>query len=420
VSLGDEVSLTLTVKVRVRAEPGAFRELLNLMYKYREALNYAIRVVIENEALTLGKAHKLLYIVLKEKYGLQPKVAIDCYREAIAIAKSWLNNSNKGRMPRAKTMRIWLTHKYSYRINGNHVELLGGLKLEIIGWDMRYDGYPSGDARLLFKDGKLVLEVSKHIPKPQKYVPRGVLAVDVNEKHIVIGNSKFEYRFKTPIEQALRYKRLAENLQKKYSSPKYSAWLRRRDIKRRVSYYHSKARHIIEDWVKKTSHRIVASAKQHQYAVAREDLTGLIESLGKLPREHRVSLLILSYRKISEWIDWQCEKHGVPAVVIEPKGTSTRCPRCSTKMMENGYRVFKCPRCGFEADRDTAAVLNIEIKALAQMGGSLTTPTALQMTDVSPNRCREPMNRPKGTLALKGGEEVRSGVERGCGGPAGI
>jgi predicted transposase len=212
VSLGDEGSLTLTVKVRVRAEPGAFRELMSLMYRYREALNHAIKVVIENETLTLGKVHRLLYDILKEKYGLPSKVAIDCYREAIAIAKSWLNNSNKGRMPRAKTMRIWLTHKYSYRINGNHVELLGGLKLEIIGWDMRYDGYPSGDARLVFKDGKLVLEVSKHIPKPQKYVPRGVLAVDVNEKHIVIGNSKFEYRFKTPIEQALRYKRLAENL----------------------------------------------------------------------------------------------------------------------------------------------------------------------------------------------------------------
>jgi IS605 OrfB family transposase len=400
VSLGDEVSLTLTVKVRVRAEPGAFRELLNLMYKYREALNYAIRVVIENEALTLGKAHKLLYIVLKEKYGLQPKVAIDCYREAIAIAKSWLNNSNKGRMPRAKTMRIWLTHKYSYRINGNHVELLGGYRLEVIGWDMRYDGYPSGDARLVFKDGKLVLEVSKHIPKPQKYVPRGVLAVDVNEKHIVIGNSKFEYRFKTPIEQALHYKRLAENLQKKYSSPKYSAWLRRRDIKRRVSYYHSKARRIIEDWVKKTSHRIVVLAKQRQYAVAREDLTGLIESLKKLPREHRVSLLILSYRKISEWIDWQCEKHVVPSIAVDPMDTSTRCPRCSTRMRENGYRVLKCPRCGFESDRDTVAVLNIEKKALSKMGGSLTTPTAPQMTDVNTNRCEEPMNPLKGTLAL--------------------
>jgi IS605 OrfB family transposase len=399
-SSGDEGSLTLTVKVRVRAEPKTFRELMSLMYRYREALNYAIRVVVEYEALTLGKAHSLLYNILKEKYGLPSKVAIDCYREAIAIAKSWLNNPNRGNMPRAKALRVWLTHKYSYRINGNCVELLGGHRLEVIGWDMRYDNYPNGDARLLFKDGKLVLEVSKHIPRPRKYTPRGVLAVDVNEKHIVIGNSLFEYRFETPVEQALHYKQLAERLQKKYSSTRYNAWLRRRGVKRRISHFHVKARHIIEDWVKKTSREIAVLAKQHQYGVAREDLTGLVENLRKLPREHKISLLILSYRKISEWIDWQCEKHGAPVIVVEPKGTSTRCPRCSSKMRENGYRVFKCPACGFKADRDTVAVLNIEKRALTQMGGSLTTPTAPQMTDVTPNRCGEPVNPLKGTLAL--------------------
>ena len=37
-------------------------------------------------------------------------------------------------------------------------------------------------------------------------------------------------------------------------------------------------------------------------------------------------------------------------------------------MRESGYRVFKCPKCGFEADRDTVTVLNIEKRALAQMG----------------------------------------------------
>jgi IS605 OrfB family transposase len=398
--LGDEGSLTLTVKVRVRAEPKVFRELLSLMYRYREALNYAIGVVIENEALTLGKAHSLLYNTLKEKYGLPSKVAIDCYREAMAIAKSWFNNPSRGDMPRAKTLRVWLTHKYSYRINGGYVELLGGFRLEVIGWDMRYDNYPNGDARLLFKDGKLVLEVSKHVPRPRKYTPRGVLAIDVNEKHIVIGNSLFEYWFKTPIEKAMHYKQLAERLQRKYSSPRYNSWLRRRGVKRRISYFHAKARRIIEDWVKKTSHRIITLARQHQYGVAREDLTGLVESLRKLPQEHKVSLLILSYRKISEWIDWQTEKHGVPVVAVDPMDTSTKCPRCSSKMRENGYRVFKCPVCGFEADRDTVAVLNIEKRALDQMGGSLTTPTAPQMTDVDPNRCGEPVNPLKGTLAL--------------------
>jgi len=409
-SLGDEGSLTLTVKVGVRAEPKAFRELMRLMYRYREALNYAIKVVIENEALTLGKAHRLLYDILKENYGLPSKIAIDCYREAIAIAKSWLNNPNRGNMPRAKTLRVWLTYKYSYRVDGNYVELLGGYKLEIIGWDRRYDGYPSGDARLMFKDGKLVLEVSKHIPRPQKYAPRGVLAVDVNEKYIVVGNSRFEYRFKTPIERALHYKQLAESLEKKYSSPRYNAWLRRRGIKKRISYYHARARRIVEDWVKKTSHKIATLARQHQYAVAREDLTGLIESLRKLPREHKVSLLMLSYRKISEWIDWQTEKHGVPSTAVDPMNTSTKCPMCDSKMRENDYRVFKCPRCGFEADRDTVAVLNIEKRALDQMGGSLTTPTAPQRTDVSPNRCGEPVNPLKGTLAPleRGGGQFES------------
>jgi IS605 OrfB family transposase len=150
--------------------------------------------------------------------------------------------------------------------------------------------------------------------------------------------------------------------------------------------FHRKARNIIEDWAKKTSHEIVSLAKQYQYAVAREDLTGLVENLRKLPKIHKVSLLILSYRRLEHWIDWQCEKQGVPAVAIKPRGTSSTCPICGSKLVENSYRKLKCIKCGFEADRDTVAILNIEKKAYEKMGGSLTTPTAPQMRDVIPNR----------------------------------
>jgi len=37
-------------------------------------------------------------------------------------------------------------------------------------------------------------------------------------------------------------------------------------------------------------------------------------------------------------------------------------------LRENGYRVLKCRNCGFKADRDTIAVLNIEKKAFFKMG----------------------------------------------------
>jgi IS605 OrfB family transposase len=383
---GCEGVLTLSIRMRVSPEPDSYQELISLMKRYREALNYAIKVVVESNALSLGKAHKLLYNVLKEGYDLPSKVAQDCYREAIAVARSWLRNPNRGRMPRAKTLRLWLTHRYSYRIKGGYVEVLGGFKLRIIGWDRRYDSYPDGDARLLLKDGKFILEISKRVPRPAKYVPRGVLAVDINEKHIVVGNSQFEHMFETAVEEALHYKKLAENLQKKYSSPRYNAWLRRRGIRKRIRCFHRRARNIVEGWAKEVSHKIVTLAKQYQYAVAREDLTGLVESLRKLPKEHRVSLLILSYRRLEYWIDWQAEKNGVPPIVVEPMGTSSICPSCGTKLVKNGYRRMRCPICSFEANRDTVAVLNIERRALEEVWGALTPLNAPQMTDVAPNR----------------------------------
>jgi len=152
---------------------------------------------------------------------------------------------------------------------------------------------------------------------------------------------------------------------------------------------------------------IAELAKRHQYAIAREDLTGLIEKLRELPRDHKVALLILSYRKLAFWIDWQCEKLGVPIIPVEPEHTSSICPNCSSGLRENGYRRLKCLKCGLEEDRDRIAVLNIEKRALEQLelisGGPLTAPTAPQMTDVFPNRCGEP-NRPLG----RGGGQIYS------------
>jgi len=411
-SSGDEGALTLSVKMRVSPEPNSYQELLDLMRRYRDALNYSIRAVVEDKALSLCKAHKLLYNDLKEKYGLPPRIATDCYREALAIAKSWLRNPNRGEVPRARRLRIWLTPNQSYRVKGERIEILGGFKLRIAGWDRRYDGYPNREARLVFRDGEFFLYISKRVPRPAKYVPKGVLAVDVNEKHVVAGNSEFEHRLETGVERALRYKLLAEDLQRRYSAGRYRAWLRR-GIRERMRCFHRKTGNIIEDWVKRASHEIVVLAKQRQHALAREDLTGLADSLRKLPRNHKVGLMMLSYRKLGFWIDWQAEKHGVPVAVVEPGGTSSACPRCGSRAKENGYRALKCVKCGFEADRDTVAVLNIEKKALLKMGGSLTTPTAPQMKDVSPNRWGEPMSslgspRPSG----RGGGQSRARLQQ--------
>jgi IS605 OrfB family transposase len=152
----------------------------------------------------------------------------------------------------------------------------------------------------------------------------------------------------------------------------------------------------------------VRFAKKLGYAVAREDLTGLINSLRKIRnKDHRTKLIIMGYSRLGRWIDWQAMKHGVPLAIVNPNGTSSECPQCGPKdLEENGYRRLRCPRCSFEADRDIVGKLNIRrraLKILGISGGVLAPLTAPQMTDVSPNRWGEPMNRPQrggGTPAL--------------------
>jgi putative transposase len=224
--------------------------------------------------------------------------------------------------------------------------------------------------------------------------------VDINERKIVYGDDKINKERDTKIDEAHRWKKLAEDLQKKYSSTKYLAWRRRRGILNRIRSYHRKARNILKDWARKTSLEIVRFAKKLGYAVAREDLTGLINSLRKIRnKDHRTKLIIMGYSRLGRWIDWQAMKHGAPIVIVDPRDTSSECPQCDSKMAENGYRRLKCPSCGFEADREVVGKLNTRKRALKTLGisgGSLATPTAPQMTDVSPNRWGEPMIRLKG------------------------
>ncbi|ESQ24316.1 MAG: hypothetical protein JCHSAcid_13100 [uncultured Acidilobus sp. JCHS] len=124
-SAGGEGELTLTVRMRVSPEPEQRQAILDLMRRYRDALNYSVRVIIANRALSLTKAHKLLYNDLRERYGLPSRIAQDCYREAIAIAKAWLRNPKRGDMPTVKSLSMWLTHEQDYRVKGGYVELAG-------------------------------------------------------------------------------------------------------------------------------------------------------------------------------------------------------------------------------------------------------------------------------------------------------
>jgi len=302
----------------VSPEPGA----IELLRRYRLALNYAMNRILSLNLKTLKEVHRELYRELRGWFGLPSRVAVDCYRDALANANAWRNNPRKGRRPRVKKLSMLLHQGLGYRVKDCYVEIIGGIRLRIIGWDRRYDGYENGEAGLVYRDGKMMLWISKKIHRPKPYQPRDVIAVDINEKKIVYGDHVINEEIDTKIDEAHRWKKLAEDLQKKYSSTRYPAWRRRRGILRRIRSYHRKARNILEDWARKTPLKMVRLAVKLQHALAREDLTGLINSLRKIKnKDHRTKPIIMGYSRLVKWIDWQAMKHGVPLATVNPNGT---------------------------------------------------------------------------------------------------
>jgi len=201
---GDEGLLTISIGVMVSPEP----EAIELLKRYNVALNYAINKILRLDLKKIGEVHNALYRELREWFGLPSRVAIDCYRDALANANAWRNNPKKGRRPRVRKLSMLLHQGSGYSVKEGYVEIIGGVKLKIIGWDRRYDGYENGEARLVYRDDKMILWISKKVPKLKPYQPRDVVAVDINERKIVYGDHVINEERDTKIDEAHRWKSL--------------------------------------------------------------------------------------------------------------------------------------------------------------------------------------------------------------------
>ncbi len=139
-----------------------------------------------------------------------------------------------------------LLHQGSeYRIKEGYVEIIGGIRLKIIGWDKRYDGYENREARLVYKDGRMILWISKKIPRLRPYNPRGAVAVDVNERKIVYRDDKISKEMGTAMVGLINGGSLWKICRD--GIPQQGTAWRRRDILNMIISYYWKAENVLRD-----------------------------------------------------------------------------------------------------------------------------------------------------------------------------
>jgi len=388
---------------------------MNPFIPSKEGMGEKYRLALRAEAETKDK-EELLWELMEYRYNLQ-KLVDELWGLKDVPGKSQLHAMFYERLTKEQGYRAHLAEimyiragkvimKSAVKIGAKHKPILKRLTAEFDKQDARVD-LKRGEVKVIFKrkgkwftlrlkhrkeyikkfqkqlsnqkykwkevfvsyrDGKFYVSIVFEVEyKP--YIPLGVIGLDVSLKKLVCYDGRKVRRVDTPFVKALSLRAKAEGIQKKYPR----RWRYNNRVLNRLKSLHKKAKNIVADGSRKFAKRLVLFALEKRHAITLEELIGLIEELRSINKQNRWRTMYLDYRTLQNAIITKAIEYNVPLYFIDPRGTSKLCYRCGAELVFYG-RLGICPKCGFIADRDKNASLNIHKRMWESLGSLLKAP----------------------------------------------
>ena len=202
--------------------------------------------------------------------------------------------------------------------------------------------------------------------------PKGFMAIDVNEDNITVATTDGEvmvFNFSDLKRASYGYFARRRAIQKRYHGD-------RRVLRKVMSKMKRNYRNRISTRLHQVSAYIVSLCREKGYGIICEDLRGLRDSVNaKVRRYNPISKKVQPIsrrskelkRRLNSWwfkrflhmMEYKAAWEGVRVVKVNPKGTSSQCPRCGFKLRTYPMGRVECPRCGYKGDRHVTACLNM-------------------------------------------------------------
>jgi putative transposase len=333
-------------------------ELRRLLEDFREMINFCINYAYKNRITSYAKLRKSIYEDWKRKWNYSTHYCHSACKIALAILKNYRKKHKEGK-PEAKKLFMQLDPQL-YKFYGDKIRI--SIKpRKFIFIDLKYGEYQKKfidswkEEKL--KTGEITINETKIIIPFKKWVdlqnPKDWIAIDINESNVTAVSSnphilKIDHKLRTMHTTYFNIRRRIQKLAK--HKPKTT--------QRLLKKYSGREERKARDLCHKISREIVDFAKQHGFGMVMEDLKGIRKHISKGRMLNR-RLHSWNFRKLQLYIEYKAKLEGLPVTYVNPRGTSTLCPICGGKLASNGHREMKCPKCGYEGDRDIIACLNM-------------------------------------------------------------
>jgi len=368
---GGEPVVVEALKVRALPE-GSCDHLLEFLRLYRDAVQSVVdRVWGINEGLSKKKLHRLFYSDLV-KLGLRAHHAKEVYLYAKSLVESARGNGGRKPVLRRLSARV---DRYDYRLDLDSMTLTLKLhsnyevRLRLVTSKERVERFRGWSSyELVVKYDKGGFWVSIYFRRVVRTVkPRTVMTIDLNFDNVTLavftlsGRLVKLRRFKTPHRRILTHRIWIERIQGRYPR----SWRFIKGVRRAIERHGERIRNISWDYAHRLGDLIAELALKYRSVVVLEDLEKLREN-GKKNRRFNKRLGLWFYRRVRFCVEYEAMERNLEVVKVDPRETSSKCPRCGGRLVEDGHRVLSCKKCGFIGDRDVIATINIYRKHMSK------------------------------------------------------
>jgi len=349
----------------------------DLINAYFKAKRVALMEILNHvEYSENGKAHlhfnatdrRKLRNTLLKRWKYSKHYVDSAINSVIGLVKGWIKLYNRGK---AKS-KPKITKKTVYAKNTLFSYRIGILKISIepnkryLEVDLRkYDWIPKGFDKiggLILTEGEIIITVKRKVRFEK---PKCWASFDVNLTNItaLINGKIVRYDLKRLYHIHRVYEKKRRIIQK-FSKHKPKT------AKKLMQKYSKRERNRAKDFVHKLTTKIARELNELESGAILENLKNIKSRILNRSRDLNRKLSKWNARIFQFMLEYKLKWLGLPVKYINPKNSSKTCPLCSGRMATYEGRLMKCKKCGFIANRDIIAVLNL------QMWGSGVTPKA--------------------------------------------
>ncbi|ACB08303.1 transposase, IS605 OrfB family [Candidatus Korarchaeum cryptofilum OPF8] len=327
-----------------------------------ECLKRAISMKITSRK----RLYELIYRELREKFRDYPSHYVHtAITVALGMYKSYRRLSRKRsyvKPPSIELLKVILlddTHLFWFNWGSLKIATHKGhlvIPLRLHEHAEKFKGWQVKGSRIVVLGDEYYLHVTfRKVVEEREY--EGVLGIDVNEKSIDLAIIKPDkVRFvKIDISEA-------KNIRDRYFKKRQSIQRKTRGkVKARLlAKYSGREKRRVNTILHKASKVVAEIAAEEKVKPVMENLKNIRERI-KYRRRMNRRLHSMPFRKVQFSISYKSIERGYKPEYIDAKNTSRMCPICGELNKPNGH-IYKCRKCGFQADRHFVAAWNIATK----------------------------------------------------------